>query len=148
MLTYLIAGMICHNNCLNLYFGRNLQAPLETILTGRNGPGRARTVANRAGTAPTSAVRTGPGRRSTVAAAPEHCVVGCGAGSGRTASRERGFDIPKNRTLRVSLALHCVSLSITHRAWLYGADFSLFCFTLSFFPSWVPTISFFASPLL
>ena len=27
-------------------------ATLETILTGRNGPGRARTVANRAGTAP------------------------------------------------------------------------------------------------
>ena len=30
------------------------------ILTGRNGPGRARTVANRAGTALTGAVRTGP----------------------------------------------------------------------------------------
>ena len=34
-------------------------APLEAVLTGRNGPGRARTVANRAGTALTGAVRTG-----------------------------------------------------------------------------------------
>ena len=36
-----------------------LQAPLEEVLTERNGPGRARTVANRAGTALTGAVRTG-----------------------------------------------------------------------------------------
>ena len=35
------------------------QPPLEAVLTGRNGPGRARTVANRAGTALTGAVRTG-----------------------------------------------------------------------------------------
>ena len=33
---------------------------LETVLTGRNGSGRARIVANRAGTALTGAVRTGP----------------------------------------------------------------------------------------
>ena len=33
--------------------------PLETVLTGRNGPGRARTVANRAGIELTGAVRTG-----------------------------------------------------------------------------------------
>ena len=36
-----------------------LQARLEAVLTGRNGSGRARTVANRAGTALTGAVRTG-----------------------------------------------------------------------------------------
>ena len=36
------------------------QRRLEAVLTGRNGPGRARTVANRAGTALTGAVRTGP----------------------------------------------------------------------------------------
>ena len=35
-------------------------AALGAVLTGRNGPGRARTVANRAGTALTGAVRTGP----------------------------------------------------------------------------------------
>ena len=34
-------------------------APLEAVLTGRNGPGRARMVANRAGTALTCTVRTG-----------------------------------------------------------------------------------------
>ena len=34
-------------------------AALGAVLTGRNGPGRARTVANRAGTALTGAVRTG-----------------------------------------------------------------------------------------
>ena len=33
-------------------------AALEAVLTGRNGPGRARTVANRAGTALTGAVRS------------------------------------------------------------------------------------------
>ena len=39
-----------------------LQAPccLEAVLTGRNRPGRARTVTNRAETALTGAVRTGP----------------------------------------------------------------------------------------
>ena len=31
---------------------QNRLQPLEAVLTGRNGPGRARTVANRAGTAP------------------------------------------------------------------------------------------------
>ena len=36
-----------------------LQRRLEAVLTGRNGPGRARTVTNRAGTALTGAVRTG-----------------------------------------------------------------------------------------
>ena len=36
-----------------------LQAPLEAVLTERNGQGRAQTVANRAGTALTGAVRTG-----------------------------------------------------------------------------------------
>ena len=36
-----------------------LQRRLEAVLTGRNGPGRARTVANRVGTALTGAVRTG-----------------------------------------------------------------------------------------
>ena len=35
------------------------QPPLEAFLTKRNGPGRARTVANRAGTALMGAVRTG-----------------------------------------------------------------------------------------
>ena len=34
-------------------------APPEAVLTGRNGPGRARTIANRVGTALTGAVRTG-----------------------------------------------------------------------------------------
>ena len=36
-----------------------LQAPLTAVLTGRKGPGRARTAANRAGRALTDAVRTG-----------------------------------------------------------------------------------------
>ena len=36
-----------------------LQQRLEVVLTGRNGPRRARTVVNRAGTALTGAVRTG-----------------------------------------------------------------------------------------
>ena len=36
-----------------------LQAPLEAVLTGRNGLGRVRTIANRAETALTGAVRTG-----------------------------------------------------------------------------------------
>ena len=36
-----------------------LQPPLEAVLTGRNGSGRARTVANRAKAALTGAVRTG-----------------------------------------------------------------------------------------
>ena len=45
------------------------QAPLEAVLTGRNGPGHARTVANRAGTAPTDAVRTGLQSRRFVIAA-------------------------------------------------------------------------------
>ena len=36
-----------------------LQAPLEAVLTGRNGPGCARMAPNRAGTALTGAVRTG-----------------------------------------------------------------------------------------
>ena len=35
------------------------QPALRAVLTGQNGPGRARTVANRAGTALTGAVRTG-----------------------------------------------------------------------------------------
>ena len=39
-----------------------LQRRLEAVLTGRNGPGRARTAAYRAGTALTGAVRTGPHR--------------------------------------------------------------------------------------
>ena len=34
-------------------------APLEAVLTVRNGPQRARTATNRAGTTPTGAVRTG-----------------------------------------------------------------------------------------
>ena len=37
----------------------HFQRHLEAVLTARNGPGRARTVANRAGTALTGAVRTG-----------------------------------------------------------------------------------------
>ena len=36
------------------------------IRTGQNGPGRARTVANRAGTAPTGAARTGPYTAATL----------------------------------------------------------------------------------
>ena len=36
-----------------------LQARLDAVLTGRNGPGRARTFVNRAGTVVTGAVRTG-----------------------------------------------------------------------------------------
>ena len=36
-----------------------MQVPLEAVLTGRKGPGRARTVASRAGAALTGAVRTG-----------------------------------------------------------------------------------------
>ena len=36
-----------------------MEQPLEEVLTERNGPVRARTVANRAGTALTGAVRTG-----------------------------------------------------------------------------------------
>ena len=36
-----------------------VRAPLEAVLTGSNGPGRARTVANRAGTALMGVVRTG-----------------------------------------------------------------------------------------
>ena len=49
------------------------QRRLGAVLTGRNGPGHARTVANRAGTALTGAVRTG-GKTGARAPASERAI--------------------------------------------------------------------------
>ena len=61
-------GPVCERPCASRSVPsrqNRLQAPLEAVLTGRNGPGRTRTLANRAETALTGVVRTGLDRGRT-----------------------------------------------------------------------------------